>query len=168
LAALRAALALPRSAPGRARALLALRAAAYDVVANGVELGGGSERLSEAAVQRAVLERLLLPAGAAAEGAGFGPLLAALDAGAPPHAGAALGLDRLVAALAGPEAAASVRDVIAFPKAASGACALTGAPACVRLRGGCARRSSPHATLDTPSRPPLPSLTPRRRPPRAA
>ena len=61
--------------------------------------------------------------------AGFGSLLTSLGMGAPPHGGLALGLDRLVATLAGPDCAASVRDVIAFPKSAQGNDLLTGAPA---------------------------------------
>ena len=107
--------------------LLTLRGAHYDLVANGVELGGGSARIFDAVMQRAVLQSLLRVSPSAMNG--FAPLLMALGSGAPPHAGMALGLDRLVAILAGPTAATSVRDVIAFPKSASGRDALTGAPA---------------------------------------
>jgi aspartyl-tRNA synthetase len=94
-----------------------------------MELGGGSVRLHDAALQRLVLERAL--GLAPAERYGFGMLLNALDCGAPPHAGLALGFDRLVAVLAGPHAASSVRDVIAFPKSTSGGDPLTGGPASV-------------------------------------
>jgi aspartyl-tRNA synthetase len=111
----------------RASAAARLRAVAgdhFDLVANGVELGGGSMRLHDATLQRRVLVTALgVPPGALG---GFEGLLGALECGAPPHGGFALGVDRLVALLAG---APSIRDVIAFPKGASGADALTGAPA---------------------------------------
>jgi aspartyl-tRNA synthetase len=104
--------------PGGARAL------AYDLVWNGQEIGGGSVRISDAALQGKVFAALGIDQ-AEAE-ARFGFLLEALRYGAPPHAGIAFGLDRLVQRLAGAD---SIRDVIAFPKTASGADALTGAPA---------------------------------------
>jgi aspartyl-tRNA synthetase len=107
--------------------LLTVRGQHYDLVANGVELGGGSVRIHDAALQQAVLERVI--AVSPAQLLGFKTLLTALAHGAPPHGGIALGLDRLVAMLAGPDAAASVRDVIAFPKSAAGNDLLTGAPA---------------------------------------
>jgi aspartyl-tRNA synthetase len=104
--------------PGDARAL------AYDLVWNGQEMGGGSIRISDADLQGKVFAALGIDA-AEAE-ARFGFLLEALRYGAPPHGGIAYGLDRLVQRLSGAD---SIRDVIAFPKTASGADALTGAPA---------------------------------------
>ena len=106
------------SDPGSARAL------AYDVVWNGQELGGGSIRISDSELQQQLFAALGIDA-AEAE-ARFGFLLEALRYGAPPHGGIAYGLDRLVQRLSGAE---SIRDVIAFPKTASGSDALTGAPA---------------------------------------
>ena len=100
------------------------RALAYDMVWNGVELGGGSIRINRPDTQRAVFE--VLGIGAEEAEARFGFLLEALRFGAPPHGGIAYGLDRWVAELHGTD---SIRDVIAFPKAASGADPLTGAPA---------------------------------------
>ncbi len=104
--------------PGDSRAL------AYDVVWNGQEMGGGSIRISDAELQGKVFAALGIDADEAE--ARFGFLLEALRYGAPPHGGIAYGLDRIVQRLAGAD---SIRDVIAFPKTASGADALTGAPA---------------------------------------
>jgi aspartyl-tRNA synthetase len=104
--------------PGAARAL------AYDVVWNGQELGGGSIRIHDSEVQRAVF-RVLGIDDETAE-ARFGFLLEALRYGAPPHGGIAYGVDRIVQRLWGAE---TIRDVIAFPKTASGFDPLTGAPA---------------------------------------
>jgi aspartyl-tRNA synthetase len=101
-----------------------VRARAYDVVLNGVELGGGSIRIHDAATQERVFQLLGMAADEARERFGF--LLDALRYGAPPHGGIALGLDRLVMLMAG---AASLRDVIAFPKTTSATCLMTGAPA---------------------------------------
>ncbi len=94
------------------------------MVWNGQELGGGSIRISDPELQLAALEAIGIDA-AEAE-ARFGFLLEALRYGAPPHGGIAYGLDRIVQRL---ERADSIRDVIAFPKTASGADPLTGAPA---------------------------------------
>jgi aspartyl-tRNA synthetase len=100
------------------------RALAYDVVWNGQEMGGGSIRISDPQLQQTVLETIGIDADEAQERFGF--LLDALRYGAPPHGGIAYGLDRIVQRLTHAE---SIRDVIAFPKAASGADPLTGAPA---------------------------------------
>jgi aspartyl-tRNA synthetase len=102
----------------------AARAQAYDVVWNGQELGGGSIRINRADVQEAVFAALGIDAETAQ--ARFGFLLEALRYGAPPHGGIAYGVDRIVQRLCGTD---SIRDVIAFPKTASGFDLLTGAPA---------------------------------------
>jgi aspartyl-tRNA synthetase len=102
----------------------AARARAYDMVLNGVELGGGSIRINRAEVQYRVLAALGIDRAAADRRFGF--LIEALKHGAPPHGGIAFGLDRMAALLAGRD---SIRDVIAFPKTATGQDPLTGAPA---------------------------------------
>jgi aspartyl-tRNA synthetase len=100
------------------------RSRGYDVVLDGWELGGGSIRINRPDVQQKVFDALGIGPDEATQRFGF--LLEALTYGAPPHGGIAFGIDRIVALLAGRE---SIRDVIAFPKAASGADPLTGAPA---------------------------------------
>ncbi|HEX3964600.1 MAG TPA: aspartate--tRNA ligase [Trebonia sp.] len=96
---------------------------AYDIVCNGYEIGGGSIRIHRAAMQQAVFDVIgLTPEEARSQ---FGFLLDAFKYGPPPHGGIAFGWDRVTMLLAG---VATIRDVIAFPKAASGADPLTGAP----------------------------------------
>jgi aspartyl-tRNA synthetase len=103
---------------------LSVRSQAYDLVLNGWELGSGSVRIHRADIQERVFAALGLDAETAE--ARFGFLLGAFRYGAPPHAGFAVGLDRLVAILAGQD---SIREVIAFPKTQSGWDPMTGAPA---------------------------------------
>ena len=96
---------------------------AYDIVLNGTELGGGSIRIHDQNMQRDVFEVIGLTAEEAQSKFGF--LLEAFQYGPPPHGGLAIGIDRLCALLAGAD---SIREVIAFPKTASGGDPLTGAP----------------------------------------
>ena len=136
---------------------------AYDIVCNGYEIGGGSIRIHKSAMQQAVFDVIgLSPEEARSQ---FGFLLDAFKYGPPPHGGIAFGWDRVVMLLAG---AASIRDVIAFPKAASGLDPLTGAPTPItpaqRREAGIDAPAPLHSPPHTPPPPhqPLPAPTPRR------
>jgi aspartyl-tRNA synthetase len=96
---------------------------AYDIVVNGSEIGGGSVRIHDPAVQQKVFDLLNISRQQAQQRFGF--FLKALEYGAPPHGGIAFGLDRIIMLLAGTE---NIRDVIAFPKTQRGQCLLTDAP----------------------------------------
>jgi aspartyl-tRNA synthetase len=104
----------------------AVRAKAYDLVLNGSEIGGGSIRIHDAKIQSRMFRRLGISEAEAQ--ARFGFFLEALEYGTPPHGGIALGLDRIVALLAGET---SIREVIAFPKTAAAVDLMAGAPSAV-------------------------------------
>jgi aspartyl-tRNA synthetase len=117
---------------------------AYDIVCNGYEIGGGSIRIHKSSMQQAVFDVIgLSPAEARSQ---FGFLLDAFKYGPPPHGGIAFGWDRVVMLIAGAE---SIRDVIAFPKAASGLDPLTGAP--TRITPAQRREAGIDAVPDVPA-----------------
>jgi aspartyl-tRNA synthetase len=96
---------------------------AYDIVVNGSEIGGGSIRIHDPKLQQKIFDLLNIPKRQAQQRFGF--FLKALDYGAPPHGGIAIGLDRLIMLLTQTD---NIRDVIAFPKTQRGQCLLTDAP----------------------------------------
>jgi aspartyl-tRNA synthetase len=120
-----------------------VRAKAYDLVLNGSEIGGGSIRIHDARLQARMFQRLGI--GDDEARARFGFFLEALEYGTPPHGGIALGLDRIVAILAGES---SIREVIAFPKTANAVDLMAGAPSPVDAK----QLRELHLRLHTPER----------------
>ncbi|MBN2538550.1 MAG: aspartate--tRNA ligase, partial [Deltaproteobacteria bacterium] len=112
--------------PDNREELLALKSRAYDLVVNGEELGGGSIRIHDSSLQQKIFQALGLPDREVKKKFGF--FLKALDYGAPPHGGIALGMDRVISMILGTE---SIREVIAFPKNRSAHCPLSEAPSSV-------------------------------------
>jgi aspartyl-tRNA synthetase len=108
---------------------LAVKAIAYDLVLNGIEIGGGSKRIHDIALQKKIFQMLNLADKEIEDKFGF--FLNALKFGAPPHLGIALGFDRLLMLLLGQD---SIREIIAFPKTTSSLCLLTGSPSTVSQR----------------------------------
>ncbi|HPE66903.1 MAG TPA: Asp-tRNA(Asn)/Glu-tRNA(Gln) amidotransferase GatCAB subunit C, partial [Synergistales bacterium] len=125
-----------------------VRSRAYDCVLNGNELGGGSIRIHDPLLQEKVFSCLSFTKEAARERFGF--LLDALSSGTPPHGGIALGMDRLAMLLSG---AASIRDVMAFPKTQKAQCLMSGAPSPVpeeQLKELCIK-TAPSAPSEAPA-----------------
>jgi aspartyl-tRNA synthetase len=118
-------------------------AKAYDLVLNGVEIGGGSLRIYQRAVQEQMFQLLGFTPESAKEQFGF--LMDAFEYGTPPHGGIAFGLDRMIMLMAGKD---SIRDVIAFPKTASASCLMTAAPSAVTGR----QLKELHIGLDLPKK----------------
>jgi len=119
-----------------------VRAQAYDIVWNGIEIGGGSIRIHDSALQHKIFERLGLSELEISDKFGF--FVDALQYGTPPHGGIALGFDRLIMMLAG---TSSIRDVIAFPKTAQAQCPLSEAPSTIHAN----QLNELKIRLDTPN-----------------